>query len=347
MARRQSEANGARRSLWVLLFMVFVFCSVAYIGLSAAMRPRRGDSSSSVVDSGRGAKEGAKEEEEEEEVGKCCRGIEGLELWGAAVKWGSDHRFDSARGCCRACEAMCPAASSDRPCLCNSWVFCGDRARCGDRFGECWLKKQEDVLFPAVAAIGENVMWTSGLIFGEGEGIIGLETDYGTLHVKLLPACAPRSVSYISELLQSRHSAGCQIYRAEDRGNSWDLNGFHIADASFGPPYALLQGTLEGEGIPFKNIPTEACPTIKRGSVAWVGSGPEFFISLANHYEWRKAYTVFGSVLPKSMEIAEKIASLPTKPDIWKSFNVSVLKKPINIKIKRITKGTKSSFHES
>lgn len=100
------------------------------------MRPRRGDSSSSVVDSGRGAKEGAKEEEEEEEVGKCCRGIEGLELWGAAVKWGSDHRFDSARGCCRACEAMCPAASSDRPCLCNSWVFCGDRARCGDRFGE-------------------------------------------------------------------------------------------------------------------------------------------------------------------------------------------------------------------
>lgn len=36
---------------------------------------------------------------------------------------------------------------------------------------QCWLKKQEDVLFPAVAAIGENVMWTSGLIFGEGEVI--------------------------------------------------------------------------------------------------------------------------------------------------------------------------------
>ncbi|KAK8711133.1 hypothetical protein V6N13_146429 [Hibiscus sabdariffa] len=62
------------------------------------------------------------------------------------------------------------------------------------------------------------------------------------------------------------------------------------------PPYALIQGTVEAQGTVFKDIPPEACPTIRRGSIAWVGSGPEFFISLANHNEWRKAYTVFGYV---------------------------------------------------
>lgn len=108
--------------------------------------------------------------------------------------------------------------------------------------------------------------------------------------------------------------------------------------APLGPPFALVQGTLESQGIQFKKIPTEVCPYIKRGSVAWVGSGPEFFISLANHQEWNKVYTVFGSVLPEDMEIAEKIARLPTKPDTWNNINVSVLQKPVSLRLKRMKK---------
>lgn len=34
---------------------------------------------------------------------------------------------------------------------------------------QCWLKKQKDVMAPAVVARGEDVMWTSGLVFGRGE----------------------------------------------------------------------------------------------------------------------------------------------------------------------------------
>lgn len=85
-------------------------------------------------------------------------------------------------------------------------------------------------------------------------------------------------------------------------------------------------------------MPREVCPTIKRGSVAWVGSGPEFFISLANHQEWKKAYTVFGSVLPEDMKIAEKIARLPTKSDVWNNVNVSVLDDPVPLVLRRIKK---------
>lgn len=108
--------------------------------------------------------------------------------------------------------------------------------------------------------------------------------------------------------------------------------------APFGPPFALIQGTLEALGNPFKKIPREECPTIRRGSVAWIASGPEFFISLANHGEWKKAYTVFGSVLPEDMSIAEKIAALPTVSDVWNNINVSVLEKPVSLSVRRTKK---------
>lgn len=108
--------------------------------------------------------------------------------------------------------------------------------------------------------------------------------------------------------------------------------------APLGPPFALIQGTLDAEGATFKDIPTEACLDVRRGSVAWVGSGPEFFISLANHNEWKKAYSVFGSVLSEDMEIAEKIAKLPTKPDVWSNINVSVLEQPVPLWFRRIMK---------
>ncbi|XP_073014318.1 uncharacterized protein [Typha latifolia] len=331
MGRRLIDpgSNGSRRSFWILLFVIFLSCSLAYMVFSVTARRSSGDPSFSAMGSR------LTSDTESESEANCCRGLEHLELWGDAVKWGTNHRVNSPKECCEACKAMCK--EKDGPCLCDSWVFCGDRERCGEKFGECWLKKQKDVLFPALAGSGENVMWTSGRNFGVVDGIVGLETSYGTLRIKLLPDCAPHSVAYITELLSSRHCAGCQIYRAEGRGPFWDPEGSHIPNAPFGSPYALLQGTLEADGTPFKKIPVEACPTIKRGSIAWVGSGPEFFISLADHSEWRKAYTVFGSLLLEDLEIAEKIASLPTKSDVWGNVNVLLLENPIHFRLKRIT----------
>jgi cyclophilin family peptidyl-prolyl cis-trans isomerase len=83
-------------------------------------------------------------------------------------------------------------------------------------------------------------------------------------------------------------------------------------------------------------MPKEACPNIKWGSVAWVGQGPEFFISLADHHEWKRSYTVFGFVLPEDMEIAEKISSLPSKLDVWANVTVSVLEEPVSLRVVRV-----------
>lgn len=95
----------------------------------------------------------------------------------------------------------------------------------------------------------------------------------------------------------------------------------------------MMQGTLKVHGTVFEEIPKEVCPTIKRGSVAWVGSGPEFFISLANHFEWKRTYTVFGSVLSKDMGILERISMLPIKHEVWSDINVSVLETPVTFRL--------------
>ncbi|CAI0448090.1 unnamed protein product [Linum tenue] len=329
MGRRPIDPESSRfPSLPILLAGFFSFAAV-YTILSVVLNPNNSPAApfhgSAATLQSQGDGEGGD--------GGCCRGIEKLELWGQAVKWGSEFKFNSSRECCQACKTLC--SGNQGPCLCDSWVFCGDKEACGPKFGECWLKKQKDVLDPDRQGAGETTMWTSGLVFGRGEGIVGLETEYGTLHIKLFPDCAPRSVAYILELLTLRHCAGCQFYRAEGRGDSWDSEGNHIANAAFGPPFALVQGVVEAQGTPFKRVEKEACPTVRRGSVAWVGSGPEFFISLAHHPEWKHEYTVFGSVMPEDMGIAEKIAQLPTKPDVWNGINVSVLQKPVPLMFRR------------
>ncbi|XP_022737886.1 uncharacterized protein LOC111290716 [Durio zibethinus] len=331
MGRRLNDPEQSRFASLVLLLVALFSCVLVYAVVSTLLNPNvnsrdsRFESLEVVASGGLGGKKGV-----------CCRGIENLELWGAAVKWGSEFRFNSSVECCQACKTMC--SGNDGPCLRDTWVFCGNKKACGSRFGECRLKKQKDTLSPDRQEAGETVSWTSGLIFGKGEGIIEMGTEYGTLHIKLFPDCAPYSVVYILELLTLCHCAGCQIYRAESRGKSWDSKGNHIKDTPYGPPFALIQGILEAQGTPFKKIPAEACPTIRGGSVAWIGSGPEFFISLANHEEWKNSYTVFGSVLPGDMEIAEKIVQLPTKSDVWNNINFSVLQKPVPLIMRRMKK---------
>ena len=92
---------------------------------------------------------------------------------------------------------------------------------------------------------------------------------------------------------------------------------------------------MEVDGVAFKEIPKEECSAVKRGSVAWVGSGPEFLISLADHEEWRDTYTVFGSVVPEDMALAEEMALLPTSTDNWSDVTVRLLKDPVYFKVKR------------
>lgn len=106
---------------------------------------------------------------------------------------------------------------------------------------------------------------------------------------------------------------------------------------STGPPYAVIQGTLEVQYVPFKEIPRESQPAIKRGMVGWVGTGPDFFISLVDHDEWPHKHTVFATVLEADMPLLEDIANLPTNLTSWMGVNVAVLLNPVSLKLQRPT----------
>lgn len=130
MGRKPNDSEPTRYATMILLLMGLVSCTAVYIFMSAVMRP----AGSSVVErlaaeegefSGGGGGEGE---------GECCSGIESFELWGTAVKWGSDFKVNSSKECCKACKAMC--TGNHGPCLCDTWVFCGNKKICGDKFGE-------------------------------------------------------------------------------------------------------------------------------------------------------------------------------------------------------------------
>ena len=135
MGRKHNDQSSTLYNRLILLLVCFGSCGLVYVLLSAVLTSTRTSSISEfqsslalVGDSGVAAENGG---------GGCCRGIENLELWGAAVKWGSDFKFNSSKGCCNACKSMC--TGKDGPCLCDTWVFCGNREACGSKFGEVKL----------------------------------------------------------------------------------------------------------------------------------------------------------------------------------------------------------------
>ncbi|KAG0453047.1 hypothetical protein HPP92_025711 [Vanilla planifolia] len=103
MARKQSDqgGGGSCRTVMLPLLLALASCILFYTVLSSALRRSVDGSSvaaggSSVALSG---KVGVVVESEEENA-KCCRGLEHLELWGSAVKWGTDHSvvIETTRG---------------------------------------------------------------------------------------------------------------------------------------------------------------------------------------------------------------------------------------------------------
>lgn len=318
-SKHTSDQEAGWRPFLILSAITFSTCLAVYFALSPFFLPS--SSAFSHLDL------------LETHISQCCRGTPHQELWGRVAREGIGHSFNSSLHCCNACKAMC---SDDGPCLCNSWVFCSDEKKCGSKFGECWLKMQEDPLKPDVQDSSPTSMWTSGLIYGKDVGIIALETEHGSVRIKLLPECAPKSVAYVLELLKSRRCTGSHYYRAESRGSLWDESGNRASQSVTGPPYALVQGSLEAQCSRFIEIEKEACPNIRRGTVGWIGSGPDFFISLANHDEWYPKYTVFAHVLPADLPLVEKLVNLPTISQVWEGVSVSSLNQSVNIRLKRV-----------
>ena len=137
MGRRQNDSGLGRFTLLSLFMVGAISCFAVYVFLTVVFSPQSA-SVSSMQDLDETGGDGVVDDLGEEEEGPCCGGVEHLELWGDAVKWGSEFRVNSSEECCMACKRMCRGDGG--PCLCNSWVFCGDREACGPRVGEVLLQ---------------------------------------------------------------------------------------------------------------------------------------------------------------------------------------------------------------
>ncbi|CAL5221657.1 g3884 [Coccomyxa viridis] len=123
----------------------------------------------------------------------------------------------------------------------------------------------------------------------KGKGCV-LTTSYGQVRIEFLPHLAPETVAAVHDLASaSRECQGCKFYRNEAAPTR----------GSLGPPYGLLQGSLQS----LKLAPAaEGKTPAKRGQVCMIPGTKEFFIALVDHDEWGGAHTVWGEVSAADMD---------------------------------------------
>ncbi|EFJ47170.1 hypothetical protein VOLCADRAFT_105231 [Volvox carteri f. nagariensis] len=245
-------------------------------------------------------------------AGTQCHVAWHTEYWGDTVVWGSAHHARSAAECCAACSSHQLAASrggldkGPNSTTCNVWVFCGDAARCGPHYQECWLKSLAKL--PPPPQPGANSMWTSGVVYPGDEWLLPYQSmktltmhlPMGDVVVELLPDLAPRSVHEIRRLaamLAGSACDGCKLYRVETN--------------------FLVQGVLFHPGgyVGTTRLPNpQQKKVMERGLACWAGcgGGPDFFVNLIDQSGFGDCHLCWGFIW--DMSLMDAIVKLPTKP---------------------------------
>jgi len=251
------------------------------------------------------------------------------DLGGEPLVPGPRNLLDSASACCEACRAHRTRTEAGRGC--NVWVWCGDAGGCGASYRHCWLKRQPaPMVLPSVGALGGQVRWMSG-VWADAAAVeaargaarrpspsvaagaeLALATPLGAVRLKLNAAGSPKAVSWLRGLARAPHRChGCRVYRAEPVPPRWGHN------LSYGPPYALLQGSFRAGGAHGTDaephlVREEGC-VMRRGMLIIIDQGPDFLIGLAHHPEWSPSYTYVADVVAEDLEVVDAIMGLPLR----------------------------------
>lgn len=281
------------------------------------------------------------------------------ELPGDVVLWGADHKEPSAAACCASCANKMG---------CNTWVWCSNERECAGTYQECWLKKRTHAWDDVDVLEGRSTKWTSGVLGSPPSLPIlkaadGRPCDFAFLMLDGLVRLrirdeAPNAARYIRDLLSEMGSLaddaamrvpepgalaadGLRFYRAEPVPKHWGSLEWpdNYFGGRWGPPYALLQGSLHPQGSKVRPSAADfaqgARPVIRRGFVAWAGGrgGPDFFIALAQHPEWGNGHTVFAEVFPEDMAVIDALMRRPLRVANWGSINATELVKPMPFRL--------------
>ena len=158
------------------------------------------------------------------------------------------------------------------------------------------------LLTAAAACSDEEEETPTGTALPQKSYVAVLETDKGTIRIKLLPDIAPQTVNSFVSLAREGYFDGVTFHRV--------IPGFM---AQGGDP------TGTGSGGPGYNLPDEFSDRpIDKGIVAMANTGApnsggsQFFITYTRQERLDGKYTVFGEVI-EGMDVAEKLT--PRDPD--------------------------------
>uniref|UniRef100_A0A7S0RB62 Peptidylprolyl isomerase n=1 Tax=Chlamydomonas leiostraca TaxID=1034604 RepID=A0A7S0RB62_9CHLO len=135
---------------------------------------------------------------------------------------------------------------------------------------------------------------------------IVMTTSYGKIRIRPRKDVSPKIVSLVENLARKAVCNSCHFYRHEPVPVNWGMPGNWD---QWGPPYALLQGSLADME---KKPEFEGNPVVKKGDVCIIPNCSEFFIAKADHDEWGTAHSVWGKV--EDDESWATIAAIPMEP---------------------------------
>ena len=199
------------------------------------------------------------------------------------------------------------AFASPAPASCENWARNGE---CNRNPGFMWAEC-------AAACKGQGLKepWAdtdAKALAGPPAGAQVLElsfaqsTGYSPLRIALRPDLAPQTVAAVVKSIgELGHEAAAAIFYRNEAVPAAPAG--QCGDILCGP-YSLIQGRLAA----LAGTPAEAMPIVRKGFVARIQQGHDFFIALDDHAEWGHTFTVWGELDDAAgMATLELISKLP------------------------------------
>jgi peptidylprolyl isomerase len=168
------------------------------------------------------------------------------------------------------------------------------------------MRRLLGVLLLGIVGTGVIASYTAAQEVSVKEGtIVVLETNQGSIELKLFPSVAPKACENFVGLVKKGYYNGTVFHRV--------IKDFMIQG---GDPTATGRGGESFFGAPFEDEVSRDVTFDKAGILAMANAGPrtngsQFFITLAATPWLNMKHTIFGEVV-SGYDIVEKIGGFPT-----------------------------------
>ena len=206
-----------------------------------------------------------------------------------------------------------PCVVEDRDAQCEQWASSGE---CTRNPGFMTSTCAKSCGAPCTPEVDDRLTKHANV------GAVVFHTAEGDIRVRLRKDASPIVAEAFSSFAAKPGASG-SFYRSEAMPEPGAIDNF----GGPGPPYALVQGRLDGTHR--SDLPKESAPKVRRGHACLIGGGPDFFIAVGDHPEWGNGHTVWGEVDLDEMAAVDAITRREVRKETWGETHVTVLVDPL------------------